>query len=521
MPVRQRFSVLAWTFLAAALLLAIVPFADALSRLYDIWNLQPEYSHGILIPPIALFLIWRQRYWLARTAFSGSWSGLPLVAAGLALWLVGELSTIYTIEQYAFLLVLYGLAVSLTGWAVFKRLWMPLLILIFMVPLPAFFSNTLSLQMQLLSSAIGVGLIRLAGISVFLEGNVIDLGLYKLQVAEACSGLRYLFPLMTLAFIVSYFFRAPFWKRAALFASSVPIALLMNSFRIGLIGVSVEYWGTKMAEGLLHDFEGWVVFMLSTGALLLVAMGLSRVGASKTRWRDALAFDLGEAGPAPRSDAVPTAPRAIPASFYATTAIAACAAILTFALPARVDVHPRRTAFAEFPTRLGDWQGRKGALEPVYLNALQLDDYVLADFRRANHAPVNLYVAYYDSQRKGQSAHSPRSCLPGGGWNVTGFGQRELHAGGHSLSVNRAVIEHGSERQIVYYWFQERGRTLTNEYLVKWFIFWDALTRNRTDGALVRLTAEIDTGADPAVAERELTQFAQAMTPTLGGFIPD
>jgi exosortase D (VPLPA-CTERM-specific) len=515
---RLQFSMFAWVFLGAALLLAILPFADALSRLYDIWNLQPEYSHGVLIPPIALFLVWRQRDWLARTPFHGSWAGLPLVLAGLALWLVGELSTIYTILQYAFLLVLYGLVLSLTGWTVFKRLSVPLLILVFMVPLPEFFGSVLSLRMQLISSAIGVGLMRLAGVSVFLEGNVIDMGVYKLQVAEACSGLRYLFPLMILAFIVAYFFRAPFWKRAVLFLSSVPIAILMNSFRIGVIGITVEHWGEKMAQGMLHDFEGWMVFMLSTVVLLLIAVGLAKLGNPRARWRHALAIDFGS-GRTARQETAPVE-RNIPMSLYVTTAVAGCAAVMAFALPTRADVRPARVAFADFPASVGEWRGHREALDAVYVNALQFDDYLLADFRRSNHAPINLYVAYYDSQRKGQSAHSPRSCLPGGGWNISSFGQSRLPGPG-AMTVNHAAIEFGTQREVVYYWFQERGRVLSNEYLVKWYIFWDALTRNRTDGALVRLTASVSPGEDSADVEHEITQFAQAVAPTLQRFIPN
>ncbi len=210
----------------------------------------------MLIPPISLYLLWRERNWLARTPFTGAWSGLLVVALGLGLWLIGEMSTITAIVNYGFLIVLYGLVISLTGWAVFRHLWMPFLILVFMIPLPQFFAANLSLKLQLLSSQLGVSLIRLFGISVFLEGNVIDLGAYQLEVAEACNGLRYLFPLMTLAFILAYFFRVPVWKRAVLFLSSIPIAILLNSARIGVIGVTVEHWGQKMAEGLLHDFEG-------------------------------------------------------------------------------------------------------------------------------------------------------------------------------------------------------------------------------------------------------------------------
>ena len=516
---RRPFSTGASAFILLAALVAIAPFHDALARLYDVWNLKPEYSHGILIPLISLFLLWRERAWLSTATFEGSWSGLALTAGGLLFWLLGDLATIVTIQQYGFLLVVYGFVATLTGWRVFRRLWMPLLILLFMVPLPPFFSNTLSLKLQLLSSALGVGVIRLAGISVLLEGNVIDLGSYKLQVAEACDGLRYLFPLMTLAFILAYLFRAPLWKRVLLFASSVPIAILMNSFRIGVIGITVEHWGQKMAEGVLHDFEGWVVFMLSMIVLLLVALALTRIGPSRTSLRDALVLDMGP--PMPRAG---TGSRSISRPFIGATALAALAAALTMVLPARGELTPSRTQFANYPSHIGAWQGRKQALEQVYLDTLVLDDYLMANYRRSGaRPPVNFYVAYYDSQRKGQSVHSPRSCLPGGGWDMRSFGQRSLPnvlVSGQPLHVNRAVIELGTQRQVVYYWFQQRGRAITSEYLVKWYIFWDALTRNRTDGALVRLIATVPVGREESAADEELAALANQIMPTLEEYVP-
>src|ERR1039457_5061617 len=140
-----------------------------------------------------------------------------------------------------------------------------------MVPLPEFLYQNVSAELQLLSSEIGVWFIRLFGISVYLEGNVIDLGAYRLQVAEACSGLRYLFPLMIIGFLVAYFFKTAFWKRALLFLSSIPITILMNSLRIGAIWLMVEHWGESMEEVSVHEFQGWVVFMAS-GALLVLEM---------------------------------------------------------------------------------------------------------------------------------------------------------------------------------------------------------------------------------------------------------
>ncbi len=180
---RLRFSPLAYLVIAAAALLTVLPYREALAKFIDIWNLQPEYSHGILIPFLSMYLVWRQRDELRALRFTGSWHGLWLIGAGMFMWLLGDLSTIYWIVQYGFLLALYGVVLSLTGAAVFRRLWMPLAILVFMVPLPAFFNNSLSLQMQLWSSAVGVALIRMAGITVLLAGNVSDLGTLLLPMS--------------------------------------------------------------------------------------------------------------------------------------------------------------------------------------------------------------------------------------------------------------------------------------------------------------------------------------------------
>jgi len=181
--------------------------------MYAWWIDVPEYSHGLLIPPVAAFLMWQQKDRLERMKFVGSWWGVAIVLLGGVMLFLGQVSAIYSIVQYAYLVTLCGMVLSYTGGKPFRLLAMPFLILLFMVPLPQFVFANISLRLQLLSSEIGVMVIRLFDISVLQEGNVIDLGGYKLEVAEACDGLRYLFPLMTIAFLMSYFYRGAVWKR--------------------------------------------------------------------------------------------------------------------------------------------------------------------------------------------------------------------------------------------------------------------------------------------------------------------
>ena len=240
---------------------------DGLALMVGWWE-RDEYSHGYMIPLVAAYLAWQKRDALAKAAQPGTWLGIVVVLGALFVWLLGEVSAIYTIIQYAFWLGIWGLALLWVGVSGVRVIWAALFYLFFMIPLPNFLYFNLSQELQLISSAMGVAVIRLFDISVFLEGNVIDLGVYQLQVVEACSGLRYLFPLMSFGFLIAYIYRGPFWQRAVIFLSTIPITVLMNSFRIGVIGITVEHWGIAAAEGFLHDFEGWFVFMACLGVLL-------------------------------------------------------------------------------------------------------------------------------------------------------------------------------------------------------------------------------------------------------------
>jgi exosortase D (VPLPA-CTERM-specific) len=484
------------------------------------WISNPEYSHCLLIPPIALFLIWQQKDRLELIPFSGSWWGVVLVLLGGCLLLMGQLGTIYTLVQYAYVVTLYGLVLAFTGLPAFRVLAVPMLILAFMIPLPQFVLYNLSAKLQLLSSEWGVWFMRLLGMSVYLEGNVIDLGGYKLQVAEACDGLRYLFPLMTLGFLIAHFYKGASWKRVVLFLSSIPITILMNSWRVGTIGVMVEHWGIGMAEGFLHEFQGWMVFMLSAALLIGEVALLNRIGHESGTWRQLFGVEF----PAPTPPGASLRKRPLPGTFIAAAGVLFAFVVIAVALPRPAEIVPNRASFIEFPMTLTGWIGRRESLESFYVDQLKLDDYLLADYVNDGGRQVNLYMSYYNSQRKGEAVHSPRACLPGGGWELREFDQREIadvRINGQRLRVNRTLIELGNQRQLVYYWFLQRGRVVTNEFAVKWYLFWDAVTRHRTDGALVRIITPVPLGDDVADADHQLTAFASRIAPDLSRYVPN
>jgi exosortase D (VPLPA-CTERM-specific) len=506
------------TIVLAALL--GLTFYVGIREMVLVWNTSEEFSYGYMIPFITLFLVWQKKHILEKTEFTGSWAGVLVVLVGLVFFFLGSLSTIKTIIQYSLVMVVVGLAISLTGWRAAKPILIPLLFLLFMIPLPSFFLNNLSSQLQLISSSLGVEITRLFGISVHLEGNVVDLGAMKLQVVDACSGLRYLFPLMSLSFICAYIYVGAFWKRAIIFISSIPITVFMNSFRIGVIGVLVEYGGTAQAQGFLHDFEGWAIFMACFGIILIEMWILARIGGEKRALIDV--FNLNFPDPTPPNAKILR--RQLPVQTLVSGALVAVTAASSYFISTRSEIEPQRADFASFPLEIDGWHGKRDVIEGIILNELELDDYLLADFSKDKVGLINFYVAYYASQRAGESAHSPRSCIPGGGWRIQSISPyvvRGAMVNGVPLTVNRLVIQKGDAKQLVYYWFQQRGRIITNEYLVKWYLFWDALTKNRTDGALVRLVTYIPPNGDIESADARLTTFTHKAVGSLKAYIPD
>jgi exosortase D (VPLPA-CTERM-specific) len=501
----------------AAVLIAVATFYGALAELVRRWIAQDEYSHGFFIPAIALWLIWMRRDALVASLGRPSWGGLVLVLLAALMHAVGELSAFFLLSQLGFIVALLGIVLGLGGFPLLRVTFVPIVFLAFAIPLPYFIDSVLSWRLQLISSELGVWFIRLMQVPVYLEGNVIDLGQYKLQVVEACSGLRYLYPLLSLGFLASYFFRAPIWQRAIVLLSTVPITIVMNSFRIGMVGVLVDRWGSEQADGLLHFFEGWVIFLACAGLLAGEIYLFARLFAGKGFFE---VFQFPQVKPSLPSAADQSAPRRAPIA--ASLVLLGAAGVGILFVSGRQEIVPDRTRFVAFPTTLGQWQGRPSVLEPQVEHALGLEDYILADYSMPAVGAVNFYVAYYASQRKGRSPHSPIVCIPGGGWLITKFDRTNFMDDASSIDFpfNRAVIERDSKRQLVYYWFVQRGRPVANEYWSKWYLFTDALLKNRTDGALVRLTTPIGAAESERDADRRLQSFIRELEPRLSRYLP-
>jgi exosortase D (VPLPA-CTERM-specific) len=305
-------------------------------------------------------------------------------------------------------------------------------------------------------------------------------------------------------------------------------------------------FGARVAEGFFHGFSGWLIFMFAI-PFLLFEMWVLRNLPPRAKRSDTQSSMLevkksddeaGNCESAISDNVIRSGRKDVPASdlklstsgnvlksfLQPTFIVSALVLLLTFMLSQGVNFRQRipvLKSFSQFPVRIGEWQGEREEIEQQFLDVLKFSDYTMVNYKNPQGKMINFYVAYYQDQQKGESIHSPETCLPAGGWEFNEAGITVIRlAGGKTLSIARAFIEKGGEKQLIYYWFPMRGRVLTKLYQLKIYTFWDSLTKQRTDGALVRIITPVGNGEKLSDAETRLQRFIGQIVPVLDEYIP-
>jgi len=259
-----------WWQGAALVLLIGWLYWSILFHLAKQWFNDPNFSHGFFVPVFSLFVLWRNREKLARQPRQPSSWGLLIVAFALCVLIVGALGAELFLSRTSLLLLLAGLVIFFCGWPLFRAVLFPWAFLFLMIPIPEIVFSQITFPLQILASKVAALLLPLLGVPVLREGNIINLPAMPLEVAEACSGIRSLLSLVTLAVIYGYLAETRTWARIVLALASIPIAVASNSLRIVGTGLLVQYWDPYKAEGFFHTFSGWLVFMVSVATLFLL-----------------------------------------------------------------------------------------------------------------------------------------------------------------------------------------------------------------------------------------------------------
>jgi len=505
---------------ALALASAAGVFWFGFESLINAWQ-TPQYSHGPVIPMLSSYMFLREMKAVPPVdrRITDRKTGVAVIAFALLLGIAGNVVRIPDIVTYAMILWIGGMVLVCFGLRRGWYFWPSVLHLVFMLPLPQIVFWKVTIFLQLVSSKIGVAVITTLGIPVFLDGNVIDLGIYKLQVAEACSGLRYLFPVMSFSYVFGVLYTGPVWHKLALFSAAAPLTVLMNAFRIGVIGVLVDRYGIDQAEGFLHAFEGWIIFIACISILFALAWAMHRLQGDPRPLGEAIDIDFSGV------DRQIARVRAVVPSVGLSVA-----AILTLLaagglhlVPATEPVQVEREPLVLFPEHIADWSGTQSRITPAVERVLGADDYLVGTYvSAAEQESVELFIAWYAKQTEGEGIHSPQVCLPAGGWEVAEWGPATVQpASGQSVKLIRAVIQKGLVRQIVYYWFELRGRQVTNDYLAKAYTIWDSALIGRSDGGIIRYATPIAANESVAQAEARLQRFLSLSLPAVPRFVPD
>jgi exosortase len=257
--------------------LVLAAYWPVLERLVEQWAVDPNYSHGFLIPVMAAYFVYERGARLQHMRFSPSWVGVAVLAGGLLLFVVGQAGADLFLQRVSLVVVIAALVLGLLGRPALRVLSFPIAFLLFMIPLPAIVLNAVALPLQGFAAQTATFCLAALDIPVLREGHVITLANTSLEVAEACSGIRSLMSLLTLATVYAYFTEPVAWKQWAIVVAAVPVAIAANAFRVAGTGVLAHYVGQEAAQGFYHDFSGWLVFVVAFVLLLGIAAALRRL----------------------------------------------------------------------------------------------------------------------------------------------------------------------------------------------------------------------------------------------------
>jgi len=480
--------------LGGALLLLLIAwlYHSILYHLALQWIRDPNFQLGMFVPAFSLYVLWLERDNLKRIAPSSSWVGLPLVVLAMLMLVLGVLGVELFTSRFSLVVLIAGLILLLHGRALFRAVLFPWAFLVLMIPLPGLILQQVTFPLQMLAAKLATFLLQTAGVPALREGNVILLPYMALELA----------------------------------VSAVPIAVVANGLRIFGTGI-VGKWDPAKAEGFFHEFQGWLVFVVSLILLFTLHSLINLI------WKPAPDSHSDSSSlPAlyPQDRKLQRGPNPSPALLSILSARFLIPALLMFATAAGLQAYSRkgdvvltRQPLSSLPTQIDGWTGTDDTLDDPTLELLGHPEYVLRNYVEASlqQPDIGVFIAYYPSQASGDTIHSPAHCLPGAGWVPT---SRKIiyltGADGTKFPANRFVISKAGERELAIYWFQAHGRGVANEYMAKYYLIADSIRMHRSDGGLVRFITPMYPGESADAAQARVMAFGNHILPLLNDYIP-
>jgi exosortase D (VPLPA-CTERM-specific) len=526
--------------IAAALMFL---YFNVLLKLARDWWTDENYSHGLLVPFVIGFIVWSEFDELKAAAKKPNfWLGGVTIVFAVLMLFGGTLGAELFTQRVSFALILTGIIVYFFGAKILKFLAASFALLLLSIPIPQIIFNKIAFPLQIWASQAAVWGIRLFEVPTLRKGNVIEIlpqgatQIIALEVVEACSGIRSLMTLATLALILAYFTREneratkdkkfnflknfDFWRALILMLSAIPIAVLTNAARVTATGIFTYFYGKRATEGFWHEASGWLVYVAALILLIAVNSVLKSVFRKIAKPQNETFSNAKEIV---FEEQIPIANRKSQiANVYLLIALLLFGGVFINWFERRGEAEISRKSLAEIPETLGDWRQKGSEIRfgEQTESVLRVSDYTMREYVSENGRIANVYVGYYASQRTGATYHSPQNCLPGAGWVMREPELVEIKTrDGKSFAANRYIIENGVYKEVMIYWYQGRGRFEASEYRDKINTVFDSVLRQRSDGAMVRVMTSV--GADEKAANEAAVDLSAQIAGELSAFVPE
>jgi len=512
-----------WNLAAAAFAaLLLVAFGPTLAELGGVWVNWPEYGHGLLMPPVAAWMIWERRSELARLrrceSRAGAWAAVLaacLFFPLLAMLVAGEMKLSWFLKPFAFVPALALGVFVLYGWKGLRALAAPLAVLMLMLPLPYRIHTALTLPLKHYAAVLATGLLDLTGLPAALEGSVIHLeGTKALGIVDACSGIRSLLSLISVAVLGCMLWRRHWSVKAVVIASCLPLAVLVNAVRIWLTGVLSVHVGPEVAQGFYHVFEGYLLFGVAAAALLGWALLLNYIvprDARATRQRTV------------RETAEPASATGLPAlraTAVGIALLALCGGIwAVYQVRSEFSSTPEAEAAIELEASLkglpleladGAYRGKSVRWADEIVAYSGVDAYGAYDYTDRSGRSFQVFLG--GAVRNADNLHTPNVCMPASGWEALESGSVPSVSGG--ARMQRLLMQNGRQQMIVYYWFQSGARRAPDEWTVRVQRLFDVL-KGRSLAPSLLVSVYVPISGDVEATESAARSFLREMGPFL------
>jgi exosortase D (VPLPA-CTERM-specific) len=502
--IRTQIVVLAILFIAA--------YYVPLKTLVNVWWENEDYSYGFLIPLASAYLLWEKRKTLGEIPVKSAWGLLSVLVLFVLISLYGILGSSGNVSMPSIPVLIILFTGFCFGIEAVKRLILPLGFLFLMLPMPPVIEINLGLFLKAVSSTLGGAFIRLCNIPVHVSGNIIDLGVTQLQVVDACSGMRYIFPLFALGILYAHFFERVVWKQLFLALVTVPLGVLFNALRIGITGILTDKFGPKASEGFFHSFEGWVVFVFAFIMLFLISRVLVFFSPTASASEKSTA-------PAPKPGHTVTL-----APFLFSVAMLSCVALLSLSTSTLPPV-TIKGGIQGFPLLVGEWQGKYEIVDPVMVKDSGAEEAFSGYYMNGSGNDISLYIGYRSTAFLADENffHSPTVCLPSSGWVEQEVKRRPISNVQlfDKLDVTEMVIEKAGIRQLAYFWFQTKDEATYDKNINRFHLSLHAIRRDNTHDLFIRPITRINSTERIEDAEKRMDGFVREMMPVLLQFLKE